>query len=258
MTIAVILVALGLLCTVPSRAKILIRGCYNGYIKRIAKTPQGLEAIYLEAISAAQDKYTTAKRILANLNGKQRTLEKRIDDTKNTLYALEKTARKCTEKGMDVEAETVAEEWNLKMEALRAYEDQRIDLAKFIQDAEMVYTNSETEVNRLKAEKDYELDKLIHNTQMLEMYNDMDNIRSKKDVGHLLNTIKDESRKTAELATGTRMLHENKSSTKMETIRKEIRKEENLAFLEELKKGPTIQLIGESKKELLYIEREKH
>ena len=79
----ILLITSGVLCLlalimfpeVRKKGSVLIRGAANVFVEDRAKTPEGANAIYTQAINEAEEQYRDTKEIYHRLSGRKKRVE---------------------------------------------------------------------------------------------------------------------------------------------------------------------------------------
>ena len=81
-TAALIILALIIFPEARKKAVVLFRGAASAFVEDRAKTPEGANAIYTQAISEAEEQYQNTKEIFHRLSGRKKRIEAEIADIK--------------------------------------------------------------------------------------------------------------------------------------------------------------------------------
>ena len=92
-----ILIIIGLILILSGKARTMLKGFWGLFFTNLAKTPEGAEAIYQEAIEQAQNDYNEASDTLNTLAGKLETsktnLQRSQEELKNVQDKCEQLAK---------------------------------------------------------------------------------------------------------------------------------------------------------------------
>ena len=228
------IIVLGLI--VSGKARVLGRGILNLVVTNVAKTPEGAEAVYLEAIDVAQDKYNKSDDHLRLVSGQLDTQKQNLNTVDQRIKALESSCEGLVRSGNVSGAQKLSEERDLKLQERAAYVAAIAKLEPAVIDATEVAAHYEKKLKTLKAEKTTVVTNMKLDKQMSEMYSDMDELRNDSNIDKLLSSVKDGSRENREKAVGAKTVHESKSSTQVARIEAEARKNQSNDYIESLKK----------------------
>ncbi|MNV90664.1 hypothetical protein D3C71_1850720 [compost metagenome] len=94
----------------------------------------------------------------------------------------------------------------------------------------------EDKLKKLQKDKNRVISDLKLNKELKVMYDDMDELKNTTSTDKLLDTVKKGVQDTRETAVGARVVHENKTSTKLANAETEARKLQSSSYVEDLKK----------------------
>ena len=232
MGIAVIVLAgLG----ISGKGRYLIKGTANLFFTDVAKTPKGAEAIYTQAIEEAQNNYNKASNNLQRIAGLLDTSQKNYNITSKKIGETKANCEMLCKKGKFDEADLFADELMELEEDLVIYQNEIIEYTPMLEEAKTLCQNGESKLRKLQKDKKTVVRKLEINQQTKQMYDSMDELKNVKSSDKLLNAVKEGVLESGEMATGAKILHESKHSTKMLEAEKAIKKEQKSAYIEELK-----------------------
>ena len=214
----------------------LCMGWTRLFIKDMATTPEGAEAIYAEKINEAQDKYNKADNALRTAAGKLEVEENR---QKNLLKQLKDVESKC---------ESLVQAGKMEMAQIKAEERSEIisDIErskKLIEaytaakhDAEEVHKACSIALRKLKRESKEVVENMRVKAQLNEVYDSMDDLKNVTATDKLLDSIKEKNDDLNASVAGARVIHENRTSTKVQRANEEAKKLQNDDYLSSLKK----------------------
>lgn len=214
----------------------LCMGWTRLFIKDMATTPEGAEAIYAEKIDEAQDKYNKADNALRVAAGK-------LDVEENRQKALLKQLK-------DVESKCEALVQAGKMEMAQVKAEERAELLSDIErskklieaytvakkDAEEVHKACGVALRKLKRESKEVVENMKVKAQLNEVYDSMDDLKNVTTTDKLLDSIKEKNDDLNASVAGARVIHENRTSTKVQRANEEAKKLQSDDYLSSLKK----------------------
>lgn len=231
----VLLIVLGLALT--GKGRTFIKGFTNLFFEDMSKTPKGADAIYSEAISSAEKDYAIANNNLRKITGMLLTAQKNLDASIEKIKNLEAKAETLAKAQRFEEIEEVImPELEIAKEERAVYSKQVAEYLPMETQAKEVNSAIEKKLKKLKSERKVIVRKLELNQQTKEMYDSLDELKNVKHADKLLQSVKDGAMQSEEEAAGARAIYENKSSTKMAKINKQVSTAESAAYVEELKK----------------------
>lgn len=214
----------------------LFSGITRLFIKDMATTPEGAEAIYGEKIDQAQDAYNKADNAYKVAAGKLSNAQK---DMKNLKAKLEKVESECESlvKANKIElAQLKADEREEIMADIRRYSE----LVKAYEDAANTAKEAqemcEKNLRKLKRESKEVVENMKVKKQLQEVYDDMDELKNVTATDKLLDSVRDKNKDLDAIVEGSKVVHNNKMSTKLAKAEVEAKKNSSNDYLESLKK----------------------
>lgn len=232
--VAIVLVVL--IFALFPEARSLFKGFTRLFIKDMATTPEGAEAIYGEKIEQAQDAYNKADNAYKVAAGKLSNAQK---DMKNLKARIEKVEAECESlvkaNKIDLarlkaeEREEVAADIRRYFELIKAYED-AANTAKEAQEM------CEKNLRKLKRESKEVVENMKVKKQLQEVYDDMDELKNVTATDKLLDSVRDKNRDLDAIVEGSKVVHNNKMSTKLAKAEAEAKKTSSNDYLDGLMK----------------------
>lgn len=230
--VAIVLVVL-VLVLFPEARKLLL-GWTRIFIKDMATTPEGAEAIYAEKIEETQDKYNKADNALRIASGK-------LSNEENRLKLLQKQLK-------DVEEKCEALVKAGKMESAQIKSDERSEIISDIErskklveaytvaknDAIEVHKACEANLRRLKRESKEVVENMKVKAQLNEVYDSMDDLKNVTATDKLLDSIKEKNDDLNASVVGARVIHENRTYTKVQRANEQAKKLQSDDYLSSL------------------------
>lgn len=230
-----ILFILFLILILSGKARILVKGFFGLFITNVAKTPEGAEAIYQEAIEEAQLDYNKANDTLNILAGKYETAKKNLAKTKEE---MESTKNKCEQLAKSNEFEKL-DIYSTKLDDIRMDLDLYVkEIEKYkpmYEDASLVCNKLEATLKKLKKEKSTVVAELRLNNSTKEMYDRLDELKHVKSSDKLLSSVREGLTETSEKAIGAKTIYNNKTSTKIDRIEQDTKSSETSSYIQDLK-----------------------
>lgn len=214
----------------------LFSGITRLFIKDMATTPEGAEAIYGEKIDQAQDAYNKADNAYKVAAGKLSNAQK---DMKNLKAKLEKVESECKSlvKANKIElAQLKADEREEIMADIKRYSE----LVKAYEDAANTAKEAqemcEKNLRKLKRESKEVVENMKVKKQLQEVYDDMDELKNVTATDKLLDSVRDKNKDLDAIVEGSKVVHNNKMSTKLAKAEVEAKKNSSNDYLDSLKK----------------------
>lgn len=230
----IIVTAAGIILT--DKGRTLAKGFLNLFVEDVAKTPQGANAIYSQAIEEARSDYAKADNNLKKIAGMLSMTEKKVDELNKEMETTKEKCEALVKTGRIEDAEVVAQRIPEIEEEIQIYASKAKELKPMLQDARTVHAHLEKKVKKLERERNTTIKRLEINKQQEELYNDLDELKTVKGTDKLLKHIKDEVQSSNERVVGARTVHENKTSTKMQRIDNDLRASQSSSYIEELRR----------------------
>ena len=229
--VAVVVIVL-ILILFPEARK-LLSGFTRLFIKDMATTPEGAEAIYEEKIDQAQESYNKADNAYKIAAGKLSNAQKDLDRKRKRLINVE---AECESLVKTNQIELKAEEREEILSDIRrvtglvnAYKE-ATDAAKETQE------RCEKNLRSLKRESKEVVENMKVKKQLQEVYDDMDELKNVTATDKLLDSVRDKNRDLDAIVEGSKVVHNNKMSTKLEKAEAEAKKNNSNDYLNSLKK----------------------
>ena len=210
----------------------LFSGITRLFIKDMATTPEGAEAIYGEKIDQAQDAYNKADNAYKVAAGKLSNAQK---DMKNLKAKLEKVESECESlvKANKIElAQLKADEREEIMADIKRYSE----LVKAYEDAANTAKEAqemcEKNLRKLKRESKEVVENMKVKKQLQEVYDDMDELKNVTATDKLLDSVRDKNKDLDAIVEGSKVVHNNKMSTKLAKAEVEAKKNSSNDYLD--------------------------
>lgn len=233
--IIAVVVFIALLLIFPE-FRALFKGLARVFIKDIATTPEGAEAIYSEKINDAQDAYNKADDALRIAAGK-------LSNAKRDLENL--NARKAK---VEAECESFVKNGKIEMAQLKAEEREEIlsdinRLTKLVtaytdatNTAKAAQEMCDKNLRKLKRESKEVVENMKTKIQLKEVYDNMDELKNVTATDKLLDSVKEKNSDLNAVVEGAKVIHENRTSTKLQKAEAEAKKLQSNDYLDNLKK----------------------
>ena len=205
------------------------------FIKDMATTPEGAEAIYAEKINEAQDKYNKADNALRVAAGKLEVEENKLKTLTKQLKDVESKCEALVQAGKIEMAQIKADE---RAEVLSDIERTKKLIEAYTaakSDAEEVHKACGMTLRKLKRESKEVVENMRVKAQLNEVYDSMDDLKNVTATDKLLDSIKEKNDDLNASVAGARVIHENRTSTKVQRaneVAKKLQSDDYLASLQ--------------------------
>lgn len=217
------------------KGRYFLKGCFNLFFQDLAKTPKGAEAIYAQAIEEATNAYSKASNNLQRIAGMLNTSENNLTETSNKINTTKQKMEEFAKRQQWEKVDLYAEELSSLEEDIKLYQNEVIKYKPMLEQAKMLSNQYESKLTKLKKDKKIVVRQLEMNQQTKDMYDDLDSLKQTKTSDKLLDSVKEGLIETEEMATGAKILHNSKRSTKLLEADNELKSSEFNKYALELK-----------------------
>src|SRR6185312_11905492 len=232
----IVIVLAGVFIFGGSKLRVLLRGFVGLFVEDLAKTPEGVAAVYNQAIEKAQNDYNTAHNTLQKVAGQLDSSQKSVITTKDKLQKAEEKCEAFAKAGQFDKVELFAQQRNDLLEELESHERAVKELEPIFEEAKRISNFLEQKLSKMKKEKVRVINDLKLNKQLKDMYDDMDEMKNVTNVDKLLDSVKEGVKDSREQAVGAKVVHGNKLSTKISNADEDAKKLVRNDYAEELKR----------------------
>lgn len=215
---------------------ILTGGFLNLFVENRAKTPEGANAIFQQAIDVAQERYNKADNLLRQRAGELELAKENLITANKKLAELESSCERLVQNKRYGDAEVMAEQ---REELLIDVERQKRlveSLGPVVQECKTIANHQESVLRQLRIKRKQTVADLQMNKQMSAMYDDLDELKKTSAVDKLLESVEEGHTASRQEAIGAKVTHQNKLETKTQNIQNEMKKIDNSNYIESLKK----------------------
>lgn len=234
--VAVVVLALILFPEVRKKLKVLIGGFLNLFVEDAAKTPEGAEAVFTQAIEELHEKYNRADSTLNKLAGELKHAEDESLALEAKIKNIEATCERLAKSGNMKEAGVYAEH---RSELLTDLEQKRECISRLkpmVDDATQIHEALAKKLRETQRKKKEIINSMRMNDQLKDILGDLDDLKKDTATKKLLDSVMEGSSDLKKEVDGARIVHENRTSTKVERAEQKAKKIENDEYLESLKK----------------------
>ena len=214
----------------------IFKGFFRIFIKDIATTPEGAEALFSEKIDEAQRSYNVANNAYKSASGKLSLAKRDMENIKARLQKVEAECESLVKNGKVDLAQLKAEEREEVLADIKrhttiiaAYED-ATKKAKAAQEL------CEKNLRTLKRESRETIENMKVKAELQNVYENMDELGNTTGTDKLLEAVREKNKELDAIVEGSRVAHDNKLSTRLQNAEKEVHKMQSNDYLESLKK----------------------
>lgn len=234
--IAVVLLALIIFPEFRKKLKVLVGGFLNVFVEDAAKTPEGANAVFNQAIEEMQDKYNRAANTLNKLSGELKHAEAAVDSITKEIKEVEATCERLVKAGQLNDAEVYASRRAELITELEQKKECIVRLKPMVADATQIYDTLGKKLRELKRNKKETVEKLKMNGQLKDLLGDLDELKKDTATAKMLDAVMDGSKDLQKEVDGARVVHENRASTKIARAEQKAAQLKSDEYLESLKK----------------------
>lgn len=217
-------------------ARALFKGFGRLFIKDMAQTPEGAEAIYTEKINQAQDSYNKADNALRLATGKLSNARKDLANKKDKVKKVEAECEALVKAGK-IDSATIKSE---EREELLSDIKRISGLINVYEEAEKTakeaYNMCEKNLRKLKREKTEVVENMKVKNEMREVYDDINDLKNVTGTDKALDYVREKNRDLDAMVEGARVVHNSKASTKIQKAEAEAKSVSSNEYIESLKK----------------------
>jgi len=233
--IAIIVIAFILFPEFRKALYVLGSGFFSMFVQDIAKTPEGATAVYNEAIEEERVLYRKACNALSKVTGQLDHARTNLANLQNKLKEAESYCERLVAAGRESDAMIYAEK---REEILADIEAAKAIIAEYepmVAEAQTLVNQKERNLRKLKKDQKDKVNQMKLDMQTKQMHEDMDDLRNDRTTHKLLDAVDERAKDLRKEATGARMVHQSKTSTKIANIEKNMAQEKSSEYIASLK-----------------------
>lgn len=234
--LGIILLALLIFPEFRKKIKVLVGGFLNVFVEDAAKTPEGAEAVFNQAIQEAQNNYNKAASTFNKLSGELKSTEDSIARLTKELRDVEANCERLVKSGQYSDAEVYSARRSEILSEIERKKECAEKLKPMVADAQQIYAACGKKLTDLKRVKKETVAKLQMNGQLKDLLGDLDELRKDTATSRMLDAVMDKSRDLQKEVDGARIVHENRASTKIARAEQKAAQMRGNEYLESLKK----------------------
>lgn len=236
MIIGIVVIIFVIMLILFPEFRVLLKGFTRIFIKDMATTPEGAEAIYREKIDQAQDAYNKADNALKVAAGKLSTAKRDMENLKAKLAKVESECESLVKNGKLDLAQLKAEEREEVLSDIKRYSELVKAYEVAANTAREAQEMCEKNLRKLKRESKEVVENMKVKKQLKEVYDDMDELKNVTATDKLLESVRDKNRDLDAVVEGSKVVHDSKISTRLQRADAEAKKLQSNDYLDTLKK----------------------
>lgn len=229
----IILIVIGLFLF--DKPRTLLKAFGNKFIEDTAKTEQGADAIYSQAIDDARENYNKSVKYLHDVAGKLQRAKSSLLEAQNAEKRTKSEIERLCKMGRFDDAEILQADLELAIEAIKTHQDAIRKLEPLNAQAEQLQRQYETNLKKLENERKLVIGKMKLNKASAEMYEGLDELATLKTTDKLLKSVRQGAEELEDRYVGASTVYNNKTSTKAANIRRELGSTETNDFMAEMR-----------------------
>lgn len=234
--VALVVIALILFPEFRKKLYVLFSGFLNVFVQDIAKTPEGANAVYNEAIEEERELYRKACDILNKVSGELDAAKTNLAHLESQLKQVEDSCEKLIKMGRDSDAMIYAEKREDILNDIANVKSIIAEYEPMVVEAKATAEQREKNLRKLKKDQKEKVSRMKLDIQTKQVHEDMDELRNDRATHKLLDAVNEGSSDLRKEAIGARIVHQNKNSTKMAQIEKSVERAKTNDYIDELKK----------------------
>ena len=215
--------------------KVLCSGFLNLFVQDLAKTPEGATAVYNDAIEEEREMYRKAcnlhNKVAGELQAERDNLVKLQEHKKKVEAACERLVKEGREKDALIYAEKLVEVNNDIERAKKVI----AEYEPYVEEAQNSVRIREKRLKELKKQQKDTVNDIKLAKQTKDIHEDMDELRRDRTTHKLLDAVNEGASDLRKEAHGARIVHQNKTSTKIANIEKDIESAQASDYIASLK-----------------------
>lgn len=216
-------------------SRVLLKGFTRLFIKDMASTPEGAEAIYTEAIEKLQRAYNAANDSYRMAAGEFENSKKELEQLQHRLPVVERQCEQFMANGNEEHAMIKAQERQEILEDIERVGNMMNKYQAAMQEAKQISEIREQELIKLKKEMKDTVQGMKDNKRISDLYKSMDKNRADNSVDKMISAIHDKNEELSKMAAGSKAVYQNSTAAKVNAVNKDARRIESEAYLNSLR-----------------------
>lgn len=215
--------------------KVLASGILGVFVKDLAKTPEGAEAVYNEAIEEERELYRKACDVLNKASGEYQAAQKKLTKLQEAKTNIETTCERLVREGRDNDALVYAEKLGEVNNDIERAKKVISEYDAYVEEAKKAVNFREKRLKDLKKKQKDTINDMKLAKQTKALHEDMDELRRDRTTHKLLDAVNEGASDLRKEADGARIVHQSKNSTKIANIEKDIESAQASDYIASLK-----------------------
>lgn len=218
------------------KLRVLVGGFLNVFIEDAAKTPDGADAVFNQAIEEMQEKYNRAANTLNKLSGELKHAESDVVRITKEIKDVEAACERLVKSGQMGDANVYASRRSELITELEQKKECISRLKPMVADASHIYDTLGKKLLELKRDRKETVERLRMNGQLKDLLGDLDELKKDTATAKMLDAVMDGSKDLQKEVDGARIVHESRASTKIARAEQRAEQLKSDEYLEDLKK----------------------
>lgn len=215
--------------------KVFGSGFLSMFVQDLAKTPEGATAVYNEAIEEEHELYRKACNVLEKVSGEHQAAQQNLIKLQEAKKKIEATCEKLVREGRDNDALVYAEKLSEVNNDIERAKKVIAEYEPYVEEAKTAVKFREKRLKDLKKQQKDTVNDIKLAKQTKDIHNDMDELRRDRTTHKLLDAVNDGANDLRKEATGARIVHQSKTSTKIANIEKDMESAQASDYIASLK-----------------------
>ena len=211
---------------VSGKARALGKAIINLFVEDMAATPEGAEALFRQKEEQVEDSFRKADNVYKKIAGQLTRNQEELNELNSRLPKIETQCEKLAKKG-DREGLTIkAAERSDILEEIENHNHVIDELQKALTSAAQARKACEDNLAQVKKQHKKTISDMKRNTQMKEVYDDLEGIGADTPTSRMLDRVIEKSQEMDDLVEGSRQAYESRTSTRVKRLNERIRSSE--------------------------------
>lgn len=215
--------------------KVLCSGFLGVFVKDLAKTPEGAEAVYNEAIEEERELYRKACDVLNKASGEYQAAQQNLAKLQEAKKKIEATCERLVREGRDNDALVYAEKLSEVNNDIERAKKVISEYEAYVEEAKKAVNFREKRLKDLKKKQKDTINDMKLAKQTKALHEDMDELRRDRTTHKLLDAVNEGASDLRKEADGARIVHQSKNSTKIANIEKDMESAQASEYIASLK-----------------------
>lgn len=215
--------------------KVLVSGILGVFVKDLAKTPEGAEAVYNEAIEEERELYRKACDVLNKASGEYQAAQQNLAKLQEAKKKIEATCERLVREGRDNDALVYAEKLSEVNNDIERAKKVITEYEAYVEEAKKAVNFREKRLKDLKKKQKDTINDMKLAKQTKALHEDMDELRRDRTTHKLLDAVNEGASDLRKEADGARIVHQSKNSTKVANIEKDMESAQASEYIASLK-----------------------